>query len=66
MYKITIGEITGYFVSPDFQQVQIFSCDDGEVVYEGTANKIPRPYLDYDIMSIDNLQEDKKLVINIE
>ena len=60
---MTVYDIMQLFIDPDSQHIQIWSDDEGKIVYDGDYGDIPEG-LDYaEVSSIDNVYADNKGVI---
>lgn len=61
----TVKEFLMNFVDPYGQQFRIWDNEIEDVVYEGYLHELPDRYADADVTSIDNVDKDGILTINI-
>ena len=64
---MVVNELCELFVDAGFQNVKIYDISkDSEIVFEGKADDIPQDLEYLDVHSIDNLEQNCVLGINID
>ena len=63
---MTVYELCDLFIDPAFQEIEIWDINTEKTVYKGEADEIPDNLNELEIQSIDNINKDGILSINVD
>lgn len=63
---MTVGDFLDYCIEPSLLTVEIYSCENGMVVWVGESWVMPDEYAEAELCSFDPPSEAGHLMLNIE
>lgn len=63
---ITVEDLLNMFIEVNFQHVILYGYESEENIFDGYLSDMPSEYRELEVETIDNLTNNKTLVINVD